>query len=370
MGWKSCKEDKVKILILANNDVGLYKFRRALLLELLRKGNKVVISLPYGEFVDDLISDGCEFINTPVDRRGINPITDIKLLNQYKKIIKKIQPDFVITYTIKPNVYGGIICRWVKKPYAINITGLGTAFQKKGVLRKIVVSMYKIACKNAKVIFFENEENRQLFIKERISDDSQTYRLNGAGVDLKEYKLKEYPTGEKIKFLFIGRVMEEKGINELFDAMRRLIDDNKVCELDVVGGYEEDYREKIEQYQKEGWLHYCGYQKDVKPFIEKCHCFVLPSWHEGMANTNLECAATGRPIITTDIPGCKEAVVNESSGILVEKQNSIDLYNKMNQFIGMTYEEKKRMGVEGRRLMEKKFDKKNVVYETINMIFK
>ena len=108
----------------------------------------------------------------------------------------------------------------------------------------------------------------------------------------------------------------------------------------------------------------------MKPFIEKCHCFVLPSWHEGMANTNLECAATGRPIITTDIPGCKEAVVNESSGILVEKQNSIDLYNKMNQFIGMTYEGKKRMGLEGRKLMEKNFDKKNVVYETINMIFK
>lgn len=360
----------MKILILANNDVGLYKFRRALLLELLNKGNTVVLSLPYGECVDDLVSDGCEFIDTPIDRRGINLITDIKLLIQYKKIIKKVQPDFVITYTIKPNVYGGMICRWVKKPYAINITGLGTAFQKKGLLRKIVVSMYKIACKNAKVIFFENEENRQLFIKERISDDSQTYRLNGAGVDLKEYKVKEYPTGEKIKFLFIGRVMEEKGINELFDAMRRLIDDNKVCELDVVGGYEEDYREKIEQYQKEGWLHYYGYQKDVKPFIEKCHCFVLPSWHEGMANTNLECAATARPIITTNIPGCSEAVEDGVTGILVPCKNAESLYIAMKKFMNLSYEERKKMGEAGRKRMESIFDKKKVVSKTIQYLKK
>ena len=234
--------------------------------------------------------------------------------------------------------------------------------------KRIVIILNKIACKKAKVVFFENEGNRQAFIRERIVKESQTYRLNGAGVNLKEYQVTEYPRGETIKFLFMGRVMAEKGIDELFLAMQRLISDGIKCELDILGQYEEDYKEKIYTYEAQGWLHYYGYQKDVRKFIEKCHCFVLPSWHEGMANTNLECAASGRPIITSNIPGCKESTIDGVSGYLVEKRNVNDLYRVMKKLAELPYDKRKEMGIAGRKHMEEVFDKRKVVDETIKHI--
>lgn len=358
----------MKIMILANDSVGLYKFRSELIKELI-KDNEIVILSPTGMFIDELKDIGCKCIDIPIDRRGINPLKDIKLLNSYKKLLKKEMPNLVITYTIKPNVYGGLVCRVLKIPYAINITGLGTAFENDGIIKQIVILMYKISCKNAKIVFFENEANRQLFIKERIVKPTQTYRLNGAGVNLDYYKKIDYPKGEKIKFLFMGRVMAEKGVNELFNAMERLISDGYNCELNVLGGYEEDYENIIINFEKAGWLHYYGFQQDVRPFIGNCHCFVLPSWHEGMANTNLESAASGRPVITSNIHGCLEAIEDNVTGYLVEKKNANSLYTCMKKFCDMSLQERERMGELARIRMEKKFDKRVIVQETINNLF-
>ena len=357
----------MKILILANNDIGLYQFRRELISELLKE-NEVIISCPTGELIRPLEKMGCCFIDTAVDRRGINPKTDFKLLLFYRNIIKKVKPDLIITYTVKPNVYGGLISRIVDIPYAVNITGLGTAFQNNGPLRKFVTLMYKLACKNAKVVFFENSENRKVFIDANIVKAQQTYLLNGAGVNLEHFRVTAYPTGDVTKFLFVGRVMKEKGINELFAAMRKLVGEGVACSLDVLGGYEEDYNKIIQQYEDEGWLHYHGYQRDVRPFIANCHCFVLPSWHEGMANTNLECAAMGRPVITSNIPGCREAVEDGISGFLCERQNTESLVEVMKRFIGLPRKEQEAMGIAGRKRMEKLFDKKTVVEKTIAKI--
>ena len=359
----------MRIMILANNDVGLYQFRKELIEELLKE-NEVMISLPYGDLVDPLRQLGCKFIDTPVDRRGKNPIRDVALFKHYRKFLRKEKPDLVITYTIKPNVYGGIACRLARVPYAVNITGLGTAFEKNGLLKCMAAIMNRVACKKAKVVFFENEANRQLFINERIVKKEQTHRLNGAGVNLEKYQVSTYPEGKKIKFLFMGRVMAEKGINELIESMRKLIAAGIDCELDVLGGYEENYKEIIEKHETEGWLHYHGYQKDVRPFIEKCHCFVLPSWHEGMANTNLECAASGRPIITSNIHGCLEAVIENKSGFLVERKNVEALYKAMNRFTELSYEERKKMGLVGRKHMEEVFDKEKVVSDTMDWLWR
>lgn len=359
----------MKIMILANNDVGLYQFRKELIEELLKE-HEVVISLPYGDFVKPLEDIGCKFIDTPVDRRGINPIKDLRLFFTYWKILKQEKPDLVITYTIKPNIYGGCACRFMKIPYAVNITGLGTAFENGGMLKKIVTVMNKVGCKKAKVVFFENEGNRQIFIQEKIVKESQTHRLNGAGVNLEKYQIAPYPAGEKIKFLFMGRIMAEKGIDELFEAMQHLVSDGINCELNLLGFYEENYKEKIEKYEGEGWLHYHGYQKDVRPYIEDCHCFVLPSWHEGMANTNLECAASGRPVITSNIHGCLEAVECGVSGYLCEKQNADDLYYVMKKFVMLSCDIRTAMGLAGRRRMEDMFDKKKVVEDTIRELTK
>ena len=173
----------MKILILANYDVGLYQFRRELI-ESLRKEHEVVISLPYGKLVEPLREMGCVFLDTPVDRRGLNPVTDLKLMMKYRRILRNEKPDLVITYTIKPNVYGGLACLMAGVPYAVNITGLGTAFQKRSLLRKFVTFLYKAALKKAKVVYFENAANRQIFIDEKIVTEEKCCLLNGAGVNL------------------------------------------------------------------------------------------------------------------------------------------------------------------------------------------
>lgn len=359
----------MKIMILANNDVGLYQFRKELIEELLKE-NSVVVVLPEGELIRLLCEMGCRFIDTPIDRRGMNPITDIRLFFQYRKILRQEKPDLVLTYTIKPNVYGGAVCRILHIPYGVNITGLGTAFEKDGMLRKAVAILHKVSCKKAKVVFFENEENKRLFVREKIVKEEQAYRLNGAGVNLEKYQVAEYPKGENVRFLFLGRVMAEKGIDELFTAMRRLVSHGVDVQLEAAGPCEEDYDARIKQYEAEGWLHYHGYQKDVRPFLESAHCLVLPSWHEGMANTNLESAASGRPVITSNIPGCREAVEDGISGYLMERKNAEDLYRAMKKFAGLSYEKRKAMGLAGRKRMEEMFDKTKVVEETIERIFR
>lgn len=355
-----------KVVIIGNNSGGMYDFRHELIEELIRRGCSITVLTPFDTKVDELRDIGVELIDTPLNRRGINPITDIKLFQNYRRLLKKEKPDLVITYTIKPNVYGGLACRMAKIPYATNITGLGTAFQKESLLKKLVTAMYKVGLKKAKVVFFENEENQQIFLDEKIVRKGQTCLLHGAGVNLEHFQLTEYPSDDGIiRFLFIGRVMKEKGIDELFAAMRQLISKGVSCSLDVLGGYEEDYREIIHQYENEGWLHYRGYQKDVRPFIANSHCFVLPSWHEGMANTNLECAASGRPVITSRIHGCMEAVEDGVSGYLCEKQNAEDLYQVMKKFVMLPCDVRKAMGLAGRKHMEEVFDKKKVVEDTI-----
>lgn len=353
-----------RILILANDSVGLCIFRGDLIKRLVQN-NTVIASTPITGMKEELEAYNCKLIDTAIDRRGLNPLKDIRLFSFYLSLVRQVKPDLVVSYTIKPNVYGGLVCRLKHIPYAINITGLGTAFENSGLLRKTAVFLNRMACKGAKVVFFENEENRQIFINEKIVKEKQTYRLNGAGVNLDKFQIAEYPKGEKIVFLFMGRVMAEKGINELFEAMSHLIEEGYSCELDVLGSYEEDYKEKIEKYEAEGWLHYYGYQKDVRPFIEKCHCFVLPSWHEGMANTNLESAAMGRPVITSNIHGCKESVIDGKTGYLCESKNMLALYETLKRFMQLSYDERKTMGLEGRTHMENVFDKKKVIHETI-----
>lgn len=355
-----------KILILANLDVGLYKFRKALIKELLDQGNEVYISLPKGMLVEKLEKMGCHFIETPVDRRGINPGTDFKLMLRYINIMKKVCPDFVITYTIKPNIYGGLAARLKKIPYAVNITGLGTAFQSENMIKKLVIFLYKLSVKKAKTVFFENAENKQVFLKNNIIKESQTCLLPGAGIDLNEYKMTPYPEKSRnIRFLFIGRVMKEKGVEELFQAAKNIKKIYPEVSFDIVGPMEDDYKDRIHSLVRNGIIYYYGYQEDVKPFIRKCDCFILPSYHEGMANTLLESASMGRPLITSRIHGCMEAVKEGRNGYLVAVKDARELEEKIKEFIELSYTEKKMMGEMSRKVMAERFDKTDVVRMTI-----
>jgi len=360
----------MKILVLANFDIGLYRFRKELLGELLKE-NEVYISLPDGELVKNLEEMGCKFIPTKVDRRGMNPVKDMGLFFSHLKIIDKVKPDKVITYTIKPNIYGGIAARILRRDYYTNITGLGTAFQGTGMVTKLVTVMYKIALKKAKKVFFENVGNREVIVQKGIVKEENTCTLNGAGVNLEIFTEKPYPAEENsTKFLFIGRVMKEKGVDELLYSATRLKNEGYDFSLDIVGDFEDDYEGAIKEAEEKGIIKYHGLQRDVRPFIEKAHCFVLPSYHEGMANTLLESGATGRPLITSNIHGCLEAVVDGETGFLCEKENGEALYEKMREFIELPYEKKKEMGQKSREYIAEKFDKKKVVEKTVSELMR
>ena len=358
----------MRVLVLANDSVGLYKFRRELLQELIDQGNEIFISLPDGLFVESLKKCGCKFILTPIDRRGISPKTDLKIMLCYYKMMKRMKPDLVISYTIKPNVYGGIVCRFLKRTYIMNITGLGSAFQKDTFLKKFVIRLYKAATKKVKMILFENTDNLQTFLDNRIMKRNKAYVMPGAGVNLNDYLFSEYPKEKPVRFLFMGRIMKEKGVDELFEAAKRIKKEFPDTAFDFVGYMENDYRNTIESLVAQDVIYYHGFQEDVKSFINRCHCFILPSWHEGMSNANLECAAMGRPLITSNICGCKEAVIENKSGFLCEPKDVDSLYLAIKKFLLLSEQKRKEMGIASSNHMEKMFDRRKVVEKTMEII--
>jgi len=348
-----------RILILANNDIGLYKFRKELIQRLV-KNYKVYISLPYGDYVPELEDMGCEFIETPISRRGTNPITDLKLMWHYKEIIKNIKPNLVLTYTIKPNIYGGIVSRISKVPYIPNITGLGTAVENEGILQKVTLFLYRLALKKSHCVFFQNKENER-FLTSRVFIKRKRL-IPGSGVNLHQYSLLEYPHSTETHFLFIARIMKEKGIDEYLEAAEYIRENYPYTRFHVLGFCEGEYESKLREMQKRKIIEYHGMQSDVKQFHEFAHCTIHPTYYpEGMSNVLLESAASGRPIITTNRSGCKEIVDEQKNGYIVEEKNSLDLINKIEMFLKLKYEDKKNMGISGRIKMEKEFDRNIIV---------
>ena len=346
----------------------LYRFRRELIATL-QKEHEVVLSMPFVGHEDDFKAMGLKCINTEVDRRGINPRTDLKLMQTYRKLLKAERPDLVITYSIKPNIYAGLACSMAKIPFCANVQGLGTAFQRKG-LAWFVTMLYRTALKKAKVVFFENEGNAQAFIHRKILPREKIVVLPGAGVNLERYPLSAYPRNDQVHFLYLGRIMREKGVDELFAAMRRLHGElgNKVV-FDLVGFFDEDYGNEVNALVDEGIAVFHGFQTEPTPYYAAADCVVLPSYHEGMSNVLLEAAAIGRPVITSDIHGCKEAVDDGISGMLCRVKDTEDLYQKMLQMASLSRSEREEMGLAARHKIQREFDKNMVVQKTITAIF-
>lgn len=322
----------MKILIITNHSYMLYQFRKELI-ETLLETHEVMLSMPFAGHEEDFQAMGCKCINTKMERRGINPLKDFHLMKFYTKLLKEEKPDKVITYSIKPNIYAGLLCAWKKIPYYANVQGLGTAFQNPG-LAQFVTLLYKIAFLKVQKVFFENKANAGEFLKRRIVRKEKIKVLNGAGVNLEHYSYVEYPETDVIHFLYLGRIMEEKGVNELFSAMKKLKKEfgDKVI-LDIVGFFEEEYKEIIEDLTDKEIAKFHGFQKETRPWYGMAHCVVLPSYHEGMSNVLLEASAMGRPVITSNIPGCKEAVDEGKTGFLCQAKDEGSLYEKMREFL-------------------------------------
>lgn len=356
---------KKRIAILANHSGGLYDFRKDLISELKKHAN-VTVAVPHNDCWEELHKLVDEVIELPVDRRGMNPIHDSKLFRQYRAMLKEVKPDLVLTYTIKPNIYGGLACRMAHVPYAVNITGLGSAIENGGWLKKFVLALYKPALQGARGVFFENAGNRDTLAATGVVPKGRDVVLSGAGVNLEDYPYQPYPQEGAVRFLFVGRVMREKGVDELFAAAKRMKQEyGNGVEFHIVGSFEEEYKPLMDKLEQAGVVKYHGYQSDMKRFYAMASCVVLPSYHEGMSNVLLEGAATGRALITSDIPGCREAVEDGASGYLCPTKDADALCDAMRRFAELPEDRQAEMGRRGRTRMEQKFSKTAVVAETI-----
>lgn len=344
------------ILVLTNSSGGLYDFRGEFIEELCKK-YKVYVSMPDDVKEQELADQGCLIIKTPINRRGINPLEDLKLYRAYGKIMKELKPDLVVSYTIKPNIYGGFAAGVRKIPYIATITGLGGAFDRTGPLLKLIVGMYRAGLRRAACVFFQNEENRRIFQNMGITA-KKTRMVMGSGVNLEKHSYEPYPKGEITHFLFVGRVMKERGILEYIEAAKRLHSDKVI--FDIMGYCDEDYQELLDDLEKEGVIRQIGFHTQVHEYLAAASAIVVASFHEGMSNALIEGAATGRPVIASNISGCKEAFEEGVTGFGFTPGKPVELIDAMDRFLALPVEERAAMGRRGREKMEREFDRKLV----------
>ena len=355
------------ILVLTNSYIGLYSFRKEVINAILDNGYEVYISCPIvndseREKTEWFKSVGCNIIETEFNLRGTNPIADFKLMLTYCKLIKQIKPVAVLSYTIKPNLYGGMACALTCTPQLANITGLGTAVEAPGLMQKLTMFMYKLGLKKTTVTFFQNDTNRKFCVYNKLVKGR--YRaIPGSGVNLEYHSSKPYPNeNEPIRFIYISRIRREKGIDEYLAAAKALKPQYPNIEFHVVGFCEDEYESRLKKLNDMGIIVYHGQQSDVRPFVANANCLVHPTFYpEGMSNVLLEACAAGRPIITTDRPGCREIIDDNINGFIVKLQDKQDCIEKVEKFINLPYDIKKAMGEAARKKVEKEFDRQIVV---------
>lgn len=364
---------KGNVLILTNAINGLYNFRKEVIKAIVDANYNVIISSPdldyQNEKSDYFKSIGCKMEYTPFARRGTNPIKDLQLIYRYIKLIRKYNPQIVLTYTIKPNIYGGIATSICGKKQFANITGLGTSLMNPGILQKLNILLYRIGLQKANIVFFQNEANLE-FCKKNGILQCKSILLPGSGVNLEHNKPIKYPENDDIiRFGFAGRLMHDKGIYELVECFKNLYNKygNKI-QLLIAGSYEEHCEGIIEDLQNKGIINYLGELQNIRVLMGQIHCLIHPSHHEGMSNVIQEASAAARPVIASNINGCKEIIDNNVTGFLFEVKKSSDLEDKIVKFLSLSYDERKAMGLAAREKMEREFDRQIVVKAYLDQI--
>lgn len=360
-----------KVLLMANHFVGLYYCRKELIKKLVDDGNQVYLSLPESEDNKYFTDMGCIIVPTEVDCHGMNPLKDLKLIKRYKKIMKEVNPDIIFSYTIKPNIYGCLVSNG-KYKQVCNITGTGGTFLKKSFLSSVCKFLYKISVKKCYKAFFQNTGDRDFFIKNKMIKDNYDI-LPGSGCNLDEHPYSVMPSDDVIKFIFVGRVMKLKGIDEYLQCAKFIKAKHKEGVIFYVAGSNDDpkYKDIIEKYQSERIIDYIGYRKDIAEWISQCHCTILPSYGgEGIPNALLETSATGRICIASNINGSKDVVVDGKTGYLFEPGNTDNLIKQVEKVIAMTGEQRRLMGLAGREHIEKHYDRNIVIKKYLDEVSK
>jgi len=363
-----------KILLIANTSWYLYNFRKSLIITLLNKGYCVICVAPFDDYSEKLKNLGIEFVNIEYDNSNINPIKDLLFLFKLISILKKQKPNVVLSYTIKANIYEGVASLVTKTPFIANVSGLGSLFIKNNFLSKFTLFLYKIGLRKADMVFFQNNDDYRLFTRNNIIKHQHVDVLPGSGVDLNWFSstiLKE--SSDKIIFLFASRLLKDKGIIECINAIKLLKEKNKNVELQVLGKIWPKNPSSTKQSELDNWINsglitHIGFTDDIRMYIENADVIILPSYREGMARILLEAASMGKPLITTDVPGCRETVDDGITGFICQPRDTLDLLKKMKMMIELTKEERDLMGKRGRKKMEREFDETIVINKYFDAI--
>ena len=361
------------IIITINTSWNIFNFRVGLLKALQKEGYKIVCISPYDDYSKKLESLGFEYHHIAMNNKGTNPIEDMKLIYDYYKLYKKINPSVILQYTIKPNIYGSIAARILGHKVISNISGLGTVFLNDNLSSKIARWLYKVSLVKNKV-FFQNSEDKNLFVKNGLVKESQTDLLPGSGINTDIYKpSKDIVTNKKLTFMMIARLVRDKGIGEYIEAIKIIKQKYQNVEFKLLGSLYPGNPTAISQTELNSWIdkgliNYLGHSDDVKGEVLKVDCVVLPSYREGLSRVLLEAGALAKPIVTTNTPGCKDVVDDGINGFLCEVKNSNDLATQMEKMIKLSNEERITMGRKSRDKIVNEFDEKFVIEKYISSV--
>jgi glycosyltransferase involved in cell wall biosynthesis len=365
----------MKIALVSNTSWNIFNFRMGLLESLQAEGHEVYAIAPFDDYSKHLIQHGYKFERVTMDSRGANPLKDLALTIELFRIYKRIKPDIVLHFTIKPNIYGSFAAQLLKIPSINNVCGLGTVFLKKGIVSNVAKLMYRLSFRYPRKVLFQNYDDRDLFLDEKLIKESRTGIVPGSGINLGRFSFDDLRDKDGFTFLLISRLIHDKGILEYIDAIRKLKEKGINAKFQILGAVDEKHKRGIPKRLIKSWIDsntidYLGKVEDVREFIKNADCVVLPSYREGIPRTLLEASSMGRPIIATDVAGCNSVVIDEFNGLLCKVKDSEDLALKMEKMHKLPFEERREMGRRGRHRTESYFNEKLVINKYLEEISK
>ena len=363
----------MRIAVVLNTSWNIYNFRMSLVKKLMAEGHEIHTIAPRDEYTTHLEKIGCIHHNIRMDSRGANPIKDAALIAELFLTYRKVRPDVILHYTIKPNVYGTLAASMLKIPVINNVCGLGTAFLKDNLISAVAVFLYRFSFRFAHKVFFQNSEDLKLFVDRKMVPERAVDLVPGSGIDLMKFGRVPFTRNKKFTFLVISRLITDKGILDYIQAIRQLKKEGFDARFQLLGAIDPEHKRGIQvgtirEWIEENVVEYLGTTQDVRRFIAGADCVVLPSYREGTPRTLLEAASCGKPIIATDVPGCNHVVVHEYNGLLCRMKDSADLASKMKDLAACKDEKLAQFGQNGRLKMEAEYDESLVINKYLHAL--
>jgi len=356
----------MRVAIVLNTSWNIFNFRMNLIRSLQDQGYEIHTVAPIDEYTPRLTETGCKHHPLKMDSRGANPLKDLALIFELHSIYKKVRPDVILHYTIKPNVYGSLAASFLKIPVVNNVCGLGTVFLKNDLISAMAMFLYKISFRFPKKVFFQNPDDLKLFLDKKLVPEHIVDLLPGSGIDLEKFKPVSFQRNQKFTFLLISRLITDKGILEYIEAVKKLKSEGLDARFQVLGAMDPEHKRGIKTSIIKAWIdsgtiEYLGTTEDVRHFIQQADCIVLPSYREGTPRTLLEAASSSKPIIATNVPGCNQVVENNVNGLLCNLKDANDLAAKMETMAHFSNEKLEALGQNGRLKMEAEYNESIVI---------